>query len=156
VCDDNSEYEDLGSVGDRLRLRDLVDRYALAVDGRDSERFAALFTVDGVLRGFQLGETRPLMQYVGREQLRNVIGERASRFLSTFHVIANHTCEMSAGQACGVAYCMAHHLTDEDGELIDTLMLIRYHDRYRLTGDGWLISERDAIRHWTTTSKAQQ
>jgi uncharacterized protein (TIGR02246 family) len=142
------------AVDDLVALRALVDQYALAVDARDSERFAAVFTPDGVLQGLPLGHTEPTMHYAGRDQLRNVIGDRASRFLRTFHVIANHTCERDGDEAVGIAYCMAHHLVDQDGALTDILMLIRYHDRYSRAAGDWRIAHRDVVRHWTTTTSA--
>jgi ketosteroid isomerase-like protein len=37
------------AIADLLALRGLVDRYAGAVDGRDADAFAALFTPDAVL-----------------------------------------------------------------------------------------------------------
>ena len=144
------------AIGDRIALRGLVDQYALAVDARDGEQFARLFTADGVLQGFELDGAEPIMRYAGYAELRNVIGERASRFMRTFHVIANHTCELDGDEAAGVAYCMAHHLSEPDGILVDTVMLIRYHDRYRRVDSTWRISQRDAIRHWSTTANAQR
>jgi hypothetical protein len=142
---------------DRLALRDLADEYALAVDSRDRARFAALFTPDGVLAVIEPADEEPSLLYCGTEELRGVI-DLLRPFSTTFHVMANHTATLDGPTARATTYCMAHHLTEEDGrpEGRDTLMLIRYEDELRCGPDGWRFARRDVLRQWTEYHAAER
>ena len=143
-------------VADRLALRGLVDEYALAVDARDADRFAGLFTPDGVLAVIEPGDPEPSLSYRGHDQLRGVM-ELLASFSTTFHVMANFTCRIDGSTAEGDTYRLAHHLTeDEVGGTTDTLMLIRYHDAFRRVDGGWRIERRDVLRQWTEYHDAER
>lgn len=142
---------------DRVALRGLVDEYALAVDVRDRDRFAALFTPDGVLAVIEPNESEPSLLYSGSEELRSVL-DLLAPFSTTFHVMANHTVEIDGATARATTYCLAHHLTEamDAGGGRDTLMLIRYEDELRRGPDGWRFGRRDVMRQWTEYHAAER
>jgi hypothetical protein len=135
-------------TADRLALRELVDRYASAVDGRDAAAFAALFTPDGALAVYEREDAEPVVEYRGRDALRDVMA-LLRHYSSTFHLMANHVVELGAEGATGETYCMAHHLTEDASGASDLVMYIRYRDAYARTPDGWRFERRDVLRQWT-------
>jgi ketosteroid isomerase-like protein len=145
----------LGALADRLALRELVDRYASAVDARDADAFADLFTPDAVLAVYETEGEDPVVEYRGHAALRKVMG--LLRFYSaTFHLMANHRCEIGASEATGETYCIAHHLTEAAGAATDLVMYIRYRDAYARTADGWRFARRDVLRQWTEERPAER
>jgi uncharacterized protein (TIGR02246 family) len=141
---------------DRLALRALVDEYALAVDARDPDRFAGLFTPDGVLAVIEPDDPEPSLTYSGTDELRTVI-DLLAPFTSTVHVMANHTATIDAPAARTTTYCLAHHLTEAEGkDPRDTLMLIRYDDTLRKSPAGWRFTRRDVLRQWTEYHPAER
>jgi len=51
--------------------------------------------------------------------------------------------------ASAESYCLAHHLTQEEGERVLIVLAIRYLDTFRRTGGGWRIARRDLVFDWT-------
>ena len=135
-------------IADLLALRALVDHYARAVDARDADAFAGLFTADGVLAVYESDGAEPVVEYRGHDALRDVMDLLRS-FSSTFHLMANHLCRTAGAEATGEVYCMAHHLTEAAGGATDLVMYIRYRDAYARTPDGWRFARRDVLRQWT-------
>ena len=144
-----------GETADRLALRELVDRYASAVDARDAGAFAGLFTPDGSLAVYEAEGGEPVVEYRGHAALREVMA-LLRHYTATFHLMANHVCEMGDGAASGETYCMAHHLTEGEGGATDLVMYIRYRDAYARTPDGWRFARRDVLRQWTEERPAER
>lgn len=143
-------------AADRLALRELVDRYASAVDARDADAFAALFTPDAVLAVYEREDAEPVVEYRGHDALRDVM-DLLRHYSATFHLMANHLCAIRAPDgATGETYCMAHHLTEAAGGATDLVMYIRYRDAYTRTGDGWRFARRDVLRQWTEERPAER
>jgi ketosteroid isomerase-like protein len=137
-----------GDTADLLALRALVDRYASAVDARDADAFAALFTPDAALAVYEEDGGEAVVEYRGTAALREVM-DLLRHFSTTFHLMANHLCAVDGDAASGEVYCMAHHLiASEDGET-DLVMYIRYRDAYERTPAGWRFARRDVMRQWT-------
>ena len=142
-------------TADVLALRALVDRYASAVDARDADAFAALFTPGAVLAVYESEDADPVVEYRGHEALRGVMG-LLSTYSSTFHLMANHLCATAGAEATGEVYCMAHHLTEDAGGATDLVMYIRYRDAYERTPGGWRFARRDVLRQWTEERPAER
>jgi len=144
------------SIEDRLALRALAEDYAVAVDDRDLARFTGVFAPDGVLAIFEPGDAEPARVYRGQEELRTVF-DLVTTFSATFHLVGNHTCRTDGDRAEGITYCLAHHLTEPSGgEPEDTMMVLRYRDRYVRADDGWRFERRDVLRQWTERHAAER
>ena len=144
-----------GDAADLLALRALVDRYAVAVDARDQDRFAEVFAPDGELVVFEPEEDEPSISWQGPEELREVMKLLAS-YSTTFHLMANHICEVDGDSATGEVYCLAHHLTEQGATGDNTLMVIRYRDSYTKLDGSWRIARRDVMRQWTEHHSAER
>jgi SnoaL-like domain len=138
----------LGDLADRLELRALVDRYAVAVDARDAEAFASLFLPDGVLSVHEDEGAPPAVRYVGADELRSVM-ELLRFYTRTFHLMANHLSDVRGDEATGETYCLAHHLVEDGRGLTDLVMFIRYRDAFARTRGGWRFARREVLREWT-------
>ena len=133
----------LEQAADRQELRSLVDRYARAADERNRRNFAGVFTPDGVLSTSQGG------RFEGRSAIAALIDHLDAHYPRTMHFVGNHDVELDGDHAEALVYCLAHHMYSEDAESRrDTLMLIRYRDKYIRTEEGWRIKSRDLDIHW--------
>jgi len=135
------------SVADRLELADLAYAYAAALDERDVEGFAALFTEDAHLGVYEPQAERPLLGYDGRGEIAQAVG-LLDPYGETMHVVSNHRVEVDGDRGSGVVYCLAHHNTRRDGAPHNLVMTIRYYDRYRRTAGGWRFEQRKIVRFW--------
>ncbi|WP_169808637.1 nuclear transport factor 2 family protein [Microtetraspora niveoalba] len=110
-------------------IRQLVSRYALALDGRDVTAMAALFVEDVRTHGGG----------VGREALAEWFGEILRPFTTTFHLVGNHVIDfVDEDRATGVVYCRPEH---EVGDLW-VVMPMQYWDRYERRDGHWYFASR--------------
>ena len=130
-------------------LRDLAVRYALAVDSRDHEMLADIFTSDGVMGGQGSAEVR----YRGPEGWPRMIAETDASFAQTMHNVFNQTFDLADdGSVSGLTTGVASHILPGDGsDLVDFAM--RYHDRYAQEDGRWKFSERRLEVVWVEQRK---
>ena len=130
-----------------ISLRDLVDRYADAVDRGDVERLRALFTPGGTLT--VQAEGGPVEnEWSGAEVTRSL--DVIAGFHRTFHHVGGTVFETDGeGGATGRVHCLAHHYERTPNGPVDLVMMIRYHDRYRHHDGNWLIEHRRVAIEWT-------
>jgi uncharacterized protein (TIGR02246 family) len=122
-----------------LAVRQLAERYAVAVDRGDGALFAAQFTEDGVL-------VAPRGEFVGRERLATVPPMMKERYEGTFHAVLTQAVDFDGERADGETYCIARHFFhDRASQRLCYEMTIRYQDAFRLTGGRWLISRRELV-----------
>jgi len=135
---------DLQAIADRVEIEALRGEFTDAVMMNDHDRFASLFTPDGVVR-IPLGN----IEAVGREGIR-ALGERrqaiADYFLQTTHP---GTIRLDGDTATGRAY-LSELARLRDGS--SGLNYFVYHDRYQRTPDGWKFTERVAEFRYLDTS----
>jgi hypothetical protein len=133
-------------MADRIQIRALVDRYALAADQRDGDAIAGLFAPDGALLIFD----RPDLQAEPLE-VRNTYEalaagpRRLDRYLSTFHFVGQHVLNSGEDGPTGITYCIAHHLYETDGRLNDFVVHLRYLDDYVSDGQRWRFQRRRLV-----------
>jgi uncharacterized protein (TIGR02246 family) len=129
------------SVEDRLALRELADRYARAVDRRDWELAARLFTRDCVLVG-------PGYELAGRDAILAGL-RQIDRFSATQHSVHNQLFEIAGDSASGETYCTAHHLFEREGSRRKLSWGIRYQDRCQREEGQWRYQRRELLLDWT-------
>jgi ketosteroid isomerase-like protein len=113
-------------------VEQLSQRYAAAVDARDWDAGAALFTEDGVLVVPDPPEhLGPVHESHGRAEIRAALAELEATD-RTHH-------EVTGADPQGRVACVAHHVIGE--RCID--WHLHYDDEYRETPDGWLIARRE-------------
>lgn len=138
------------AASDRLALRDLVERYAWAVDARDIVGVVGLFVEDGVMLSHLLpGTEETPFERRGHDQLRRALELGLAQYDRTTHVIGGQTVDLVGDDADGTTVCLAHHVYRADGgEERLLVMAIRYHDRYTKVGGSWRFAQRRLRLEW--------
>lgn len=139
------------SFADWKAIRDLIDAYAHHADRREPEAQAAVFAEDGQVRLFQGDPTthEPEQVITGRANLAETFDHLIRQYDATTYLNGQSTVSVDGDTASAESYCLAHHLTQEQGERVLIVMAIRYLDVFRRTGEGWRIARRDLVFDWT-------
>jgi hypothetical protein len=120
----------------RDRIRQLAERYALAVDGKDLESLAALFMAD-----VDNGRFGP-----GRDGVKHFFDRSLRNFHCSMHLVGNHVIDFDDDEhAHGVVYCRAQHHVTEPEHWFDEALA--YWDTYERVGDDWFFRRR-RLRSW--------
>ncbi len=147
---------DDGHLRDRLALQDLAAHYARCVDRRDFAPLADLFVPSGriVVYHGDPAKIDPTWTLDGVEKI--IAGmNQLDQYRATQHVLGQQTAEIEGDSARGETYCMANHLHEEDGRMLNFVMAIRYQDSFVRTADGWRFSERVLATDWTEDRPVQ-
>jgi len=141
-----NERADHADPADRVALRELVDLYAYAVDRREPQLFATLFTEDGRLVVHPAAGGEPLL-LDGRNGWTDAF-QIVAPFTVTSHFVGNHLVRTAGDQAGGETYCLVHEIYQAgDGPRIQ-LRLVRYADVYARRGGRWLFQTRELRFDW--------
>jgi 3-phenylpropionate/cinnamic acid dioxygenase small subunit len=122
-------------------IRELFLRYAQAIDCRDFDRAASIFSADCFVHGtFASG---PLSDYWPK------IRERVEEYGRTMHLVGNILIDESGedGTAQTDTYCIAYHLEPIEGDS-PWVVAVRYTDRLAETEDGWKVIDRSVQLVW--------
>lgn len=155
------------TVADLVELRQLVDRYADAVDRRDGNALVALFAQGGSLH---VGGDHA-QAWVGPEVVRSL--DTLAGYERTFHHVGGAVFEPDGdepesghtrGAAQGRVHCLAHHYQRTESGPVDLVMVLRYLDSYVRSGEpgtqgtqgtqgtvgaAWRIARRQVSIEWT-------
>jgi hypothetical protein len=116
----------------RDELRQLVARYAVALDARDLDQLAALF-VDDV----RVGPSRR-----GRAALRDFFRDSLGRIPVSVLNVGTHLIDLDdAAHARGVVYCRAELEVDDRW----VVQMIQCRDEYERRAGGWLFVRREHL-----------
>jgi ketosteroid isomerase-like protein len=117
---------------DRRAIREVVLRYASAVDGRDLAAVASCFT--------------PVASYRGALAVGTIADALAAlpaamaRYTATRHTITRHEAVVDGDTARSVSDCTARHWMAAGGCRV---VVVRYRDELARGADGWRITRRD-------------
>ena len=136
-------------AGDRVAIRELVEAYAHCADRRDAKGQMALFTRDTHFVVYMDAKAaKPSQELHSREALAPVFAD-LNRYAATMHFVGQSTISsLTAERATGEAYCMAHHLTVEDGKRMLMIAALRYYDTCVKADGAWLFAERLLYVDW--------
>jgi hypothetical protein len=116
----------------RDQIRQLADRYAVALDGKDLETLATLF-VDDVDYG---------RHGSGREGAKAWFDFVLRPFHCSMHMVGNHVIDFdSDDRAHGIVYCRVHHHYLDPEHWSDLAMA--YWDTYERHDDRWYFRNRE-------------
>jgi len=120
----------------RQLITETLQDYAYYVDRNDAEGLVReVFCEDGA---FELGAQHAV---IGRAELARMFAKTLAPFTATSHHVSNIRIRFEGDDsATSSAYVYAWHIAADDGRRID--LWGRYHDRLRLTPDGWRIAVR--------------
>jgi ketosteroid isomerase-like protein len=133
------------AIADRVEIEALRGESIDAQMMDDYDRFASLFTPDGVWRVPAVNA-----EFAGREEIRAGI-ERLKQELWDYLVQTTHpgTIQLDDDIASGRAYVLSFGRFRDGGSHLNYSV---YHDRYRRTPDGWKFTERvDEVLYLDTT-----
>lgn len=133
---------------DRLAIRELVDSYAYCADTRDAQGQMALFTEDTNFEVYYDPKSETPSQVVSSRADLFPVFDNLNTYKTTMHFNGQNTVKLNGDKATGIAYCMAHHLTIEDGKQKLMVAAIRYHDSFVRQNDKWLFAERKLLVDW--------
>lgn len=137
----------LHAIADRLEIDALRGEFTDAGMMRDCDRFASLFTRDGVWRMPHIN-----VELVGRQKIRAWVEGMWGTWEFFVQNLHPGTIQLEGDTAVGRAYVA------ELGRLRDGrshLNYALYHDRYQRTPDGWKFTERVyEVRYVDTTPLA--
>jgi hypothetical protein len=90
----------------------------------------------------------PTQELHSREALAPVFAE-SNQYDATTHFVGQSTIfSLTADRATGEAYCLAHHVTVNDGKRRLMLGSLRYLDTFVKIDGSWLFAERRLFVDW--------
>ncbi|MGG5210100.1 nuclear transport factor 2 family protein [Chryseobacterium sp. MIQD13] len=143
----NAEQK-IQEMEDRLAIRELIDSYAYCADTRDAQGQMELFTEDTLFEVFYDPKSETPSQVVNSRADLFPVFDNLNTYKATMHFNGQNTVKLNGETATGIAYCMAHHLTIEDGKQKLMVAAIRYQDKFVKQDDKWLFAGRKLLVDW--------
>jgi len=136
-------------AADRLAIRELVEAYAHCADRRDAKGQTSLFTADTHFVVYMNAkDPKPSQELNSREALAPVFAD-LNKYAATMHFIGQSTIlSLTDERGTGEAYCLAHHLTVDNGKRRLMIAALRYYDTFVKMGGSWLFAERLLYVAW--------
>jgi hypothetical protein len=136
-------------AANRLAIRELVEAYAHCADRRDAKGQMSLVTADTHFVVFMNAkDPTPSQELNSREALTPVFAD-LNKYDATTHFVGQSTIfTLTSDRATGEAYCLAHHVTVDDGKRRLMLASLRYLDTSVRVDGAWLFSERLLYVDW--------
>ena len=125
----------------------LINEYAFARDAFDAERYAATFTEDGEM-------VLPNQVLKGRPALIRRINEARGKTFDRHLVTSIDITPIDEITAKGISYFMVFQAPGSAAEALPVteykLLVLEYHDDFKLTDEGWRFSRRSAKMNFMT------
>ena len=136
-------------AADRLAIQELIEAYAHCADRRDAKAQMALFTADTHFVVYMNAkDPMPSQELHSREALAPIFAD-LNKYEATTHFVGQSMIfTLTADRATGEGYCMAHHVTVEDGKRRLMLASLRYLDTLVKMDGSWLFAERQLYVDW--------
>ena len=137
-----------GEAADRLAIRELVEAYAYCADRRDAGQMS-LFTPDTHFVVYMDAKNpTPSQELHSREALAPVFADLNKYDATTRFVGQSTILTLTGDRATGEAYCLAHHVTLDDGKRRLMVATLRYLDTFAKDDGAWLFAERLLFVDW--------
>lgn len=147
--------ESLDPFGDQWEIRQVIERYASAVDRSDGEAAAALFAEDGVFEiWLEPGASAPTSTRQGPAEIATAINGLRGNYL-TQHVIANSVVDVSEETAQGQTQCTAHHVKLGEADPRDEVMHLAYDESLARIEGHWRFTRRVLRVRWTAVHQVE-
>ena len=121
------------AIQDRIDITDVLYRYASTIDRFDSEGLRRTLADD---LWAQYGNAEPL---VGGDAVANWIGRSIAPVIWQHHLLSVYHVDVDGDNARALVYHTSHQVFADDPKTAKVLVG-RYHNELRRTGDGWKIS----------------
>jgi ketosteroid isomerase-like protein len=136
-------------AADRLAIRELIESYAHCADRRDAKGQMSLFTPDAHFVVYMDAKNPMASQELhSREALAPVFAD-LNKYDATTHFVGQSTIfTLTGDQATSEAYCLAHHVTVDNGKRRLMLASLRYLDTTVKIDGAWRFAERLLYVDW--------
>lgn len=132
--------EKVERLWERSLISDLLVAFATALDSKDWDAYAALYTDDGIL-------VLPWTT-IRKADMPGAVERDLSRYFATHHISANHSITISGDSATSRSYLLAMHVQEKGNQKTQWLVGGWYDNEYRKTERGWLISRVQITPIW--------
>lgn len=133
-------YDSMREMLDRMAIREVLLRYAHAVDRRDLDMVRGCFMPDASYHG-ALGDGSISDALVALRQ-------RMERYDSTMHLIGNQFIELAGDEAKSETYTIAYHRLNGEDEPNVLTVAVRYLDELIRHDGQWRIRARVVVQEW--------
>lgn len=133
---------------DRRAIRELVDNYAFCADTRDAQGQMALFTEVTNFEVYYDPKSGIPSQVISSRADLFPVFDNLNTYMTTMHFNGQNSVKLNGNDATGIVYCIAHHLTIEDGKQKLMVAAIKYHDTYIKQSGSWFFAERKLMVDW--------
>jgi hypothetical protein len=142
----------LAELAAHAEIRQLVSRYALAVDRRDLPMLRDLFAPGAVV------VLPALLAGAGATEIADPADLLAplGRFLRTRHTIAHQLVDLAGDSATAITYGEAHHVREHGGGLRDEVLALQYLDTCARIGAVWRFTRRELVVDWVSTQPVRE
>ena len=136
-------------AADRLAIRELIEAYAHCADRRDAKGQMSLFTEDTRFVVYMNAkDPTPTQELRSREALAPVFAE-LNKYDVTTHFVGQSTIfTLADHRGTGETYCLAHHVTSDNGKRRLMVASLRYLDTFVKVDGVWLFAERRLYVDW--------
>jgi uncharacterized protein (TIGR02246 family) len=139
--EDRSLDDRIRRLDDREEIRQLAVSYKLALDGKDTAGYAALFARDGVLW------CTPELVATGPAAIKQLVDDMSGNLLTEtvgtdLHAIANHLIELDGDRATGSLTWLYYVIGDDGGPQLSKVG--HYVDEYVREDGVWRFARREA------------
>ena len=143
-----NDAETVAWLRDRALITDLLFQFAEALDAKDWERYAGLYTDDGVLE-------LPWGEVVTKDRLVQSTSHNLGRFESTHHMSTNQRVFPAGDTATSSSYLQATHVYPADQHRENWVAGARYDCTYRLVDGTWKFVRVRLTSFWQTGEPPQ-
>jgi ketosteroid isomerase-like protein len=133
----------IAELWDRHEIEQVILRLARATDRRDAEAIRACYHPDATDdHGAFHGSAAEFAEWVPKT---------LAIFAATQHFLSPPRIEVEGDRARSETYCTAHHLfpSEDPGGARDSIMGLRYLDRFERRGGVWRIARRTCVWDYT-------
>lgn len=136
----------LNVIEDRMALKELVDRFSILADQKNTEAHTLLFTENATVETYMNGNNVGTIK--GRKDIGNAFAAFLNKFSIVYHLNGQQIVEINQNNATGVSYCLVTLIGEEDGKKMKTTFGIHYQDEYIKENNHWLITKRKSMFDW--------
>lgn len=143
----------MNEIQEKIKLRELIDTFAILADEMKLHEQALLFTKDGVLKSHSVDGQ--IFEFHGQAEIEKSCTAFMKLFQTHFHNNGQAIFQIiDDTHATGTAYNITVLIgKNENGENIMTTNNIVYHDHYEKIAGKWLISKHESNFLVTKTDK---
>jgi hypothetical protein len=136
-------------AADRLSIREIIESYAHCADRRDAKGQMSLFTPDTHFVVYMNAKYPAASQELHSREALAPVFAALEKYDATTHFVGQSTIfTLTGDRATGEAYCLAHHVTVDNGKRRLMVASLRYLDTFVKIDGAWLFAERLLYVDW--------